>query len=63
MSHSRLLALSAAVAIVAAACGVAESPSAGVSDIPSTTIGQVTSAAPTPPPTQPTIVAEFELTA
>ncbi len=63
MRKSQLLVLSVAVAIVAAACGIAQTPNAGVSDVPSTTIGQVTSAAPTPPPTQPTIVAEFELTA
>ncbi len=63
MRMSRLLALSVAVAIVAAACGVGQAPKAIAPDIPSTTLGQVTSAAPTPPPTPPKIVSELVLTA
>ncbi|VAW09673.1 hypothetical protein MNBD_ACTINO02-1640 [hydrothermal vent metagenome] len=49
MRMSRLLALSVAVAIVAAACEVAEPPNAGTPDVPSTTRSPTVSTAPAPP--------------
>jgi hypothetical protein len=60
---SQLLVLSVAVAIVAAACEVAEPPNAVTPDVPSTTRSPTVSTAPTPPSVPSTTVDQSGLTA